>query len=140
MQIHDPARRGFASDNYSGVHPEVLDAIAAANQGHQSSYGNDAYTARLQQVVMAEQERMVGKPKGAVVRLRKLAGDDKALIVVHWALMRAERDAGNEAAADAQAKWLAAHPGRAFAESTSTDVLRFFNAAILVAVSQDQAK
>ncbi len=51
MQIHDPARRGFASDNYSGVHPEVLDAIAAANQGHQSSYGNDAYTARLQQVV-----------------------------------------------------------------------------------------
>jgi threonine aldolase len=51
VQIHDPARRGFASDNYSGVHPEVLDAIAAANQGHQSSYGNDAYTARLQQVV-----------------------------------------------------------------------------------------
>ena len=51
MQLHDPARRGFASDNYSGVHPEILAAIAAANEGHQSSYGNDAYTARLQQVV-----------------------------------------------------------------------------------------
>ncbi|MCW3159103.1 threonine aldolase family protein [Micropruina sonneratiae] len=51
MQLHDPARRGFASDNYSGVHPEVLDALADANGGHQSSYGNDAYTARLAEVV-----------------------------------------------------------------------------------------
>ncbi len=48
--LHDPTRRGFASDNYSGVHPEILDALAAANGGHQSSYGNDAYTARLQDV------------------------------------------------------------------------------------------
>jgi len=39
--------RGFASDNYAGVHPEILDAIAAANQGHQIAYGEDVYTARL---------------------------------------------------------------------------------------------
>ena len=49
--LHDTARRGFASDNYSGVHPEVLAAIAAANEGHQTAYGADDYTARLQQVV-----------------------------------------------------------------------------------------
>ncbi|MCH1881862.1 low specificity L-threonine aldolase [Agrococcus sp. ARC_14] len=49
--LHDTALRGFASDNYSGVHPEVLDAIAAANGGHQTAYGADDYTARLQQVV-----------------------------------------------------------------------------------------
>lgn len=48
--LHDTAVRGFASDNYSGVHPEVLDAIAAANDGHQIAYGEDAYTARLQEV------------------------------------------------------------------------------------------
>jgi threonine aldolase len=48
--IHDRAVRGFASDNYSGVHPEVLAAIAAANEGHQISYGEDVYTARLQEV------------------------------------------------------------------------------------------
>ncbi|WP_164234360.1 threonine aldolase family protein [Microbacterium hydrocarbonoxydans] len=47
---HDPAIRGFASDNYSGVHPEVLAAIARANGGHQVAYGEDAYTARLQEV------------------------------------------------------------------------------------------
>ncbi|MDR6200313.1 threonine aldolase [Microbacterium sp. SORGH_AS428] len=51
--LHDTAVRGFASDNYSGVHPEVLAAIAAANAGHQIAYGEDAYTARLQEVVRA---------------------------------------------------------------------------------------
>lgn len=48
--LHDTSIRGFASDNYSGVHPEVLAAIAAANDGHQIAYGEDAYTARLQEV------------------------------------------------------------------------------------------
>ncbi len=48
--LHDTAVRGFASDNYSGIHPEVLAAIAAANEGHQIAYGEDAYTARLQEV------------------------------------------------------------------------------------------
>ncbi|WP_334150643.1 threonine aldolase family protein [Microbacterium sp.] len=48
---HDPAIRGFASDNYSGIHPEVLAAIATANDGHQGAYGSDAYTARLQEVI-----------------------------------------------------------------------------------------
>jgi threonine aldolase len=47
---HDPAVRGFASDNYAGVHPEVLAALALANGGHQVSYGDDAYTAALQEV------------------------------------------------------------------------------------------
>ena len=48
--LHDPAIRGFASDNYSGIHPEVLAAIAAANDGHQIAYGEDQYTERLQEV------------------------------------------------------------------------------------------
>ncbi|MCW4385586.1 low specificity L-threonine aldolase [Salinibacterium sp. SYSU T00001] len=51
MRLHDPQERHFASDNYAGVHPELLAAIAEANGGHQSSYGADAYTARLQEVV-----------------------------------------------------------------------------------------
>ncbi len=48
--LHDPTDRGFASDNYSGIHPEVLAAIVRANGGHQTSYGDDVYTARLQEV------------------------------------------------------------------------------------------
>src|SRR4051794_14883820 len=36
----------FASDNYSGVPQEVLDALAAANRGAAISYGDDDWTAR----------------------------------------------------------------------------------------------
>jgi threonine aldolase len=36
--------RNFASDNNAGVHPEVLDTIARANQGHVVAYGDDRYT------------------------------------------------------------------------------------------------
>ncbi|MFC6715219.1 threonine aldolase family protein [Branchiibius cervicis] len=47
--LHDASARGFASDNYAGVHPEVLDALAAANGGHQVAYGEDDYTAALRE-------------------------------------------------------------------------------------------
>ncbi|MFE0629630.1 threonine aldolase family protein [Streptomyces sp. NPDC058864] len=50
VRHHDPRVRGFASDNYAGVHPEVLAAIALANGGHQVAYGDDEYTAHLQEV------------------------------------------------------------------------------------------
>jgi threonine aldolase len=52
LRLHDPALRGFASDNYAGAHPEVLAAIAAANEGHQVAYGGDVYTARLLELVV----------------------------------------------------------------------------------------
>jgi threonine aldolase len=51
VKLHDETLRGFASDNYAGAHPEVLAAIAEANGGHQISYGEDVYTARLQEVM-----------------------------------------------------------------------------------------
>ncbi|MBT1704977.1 threonine aldolase family protein [Chryseosolibacter indicus] len=34
----------FASDNYAGVHPEVMEALIRANQNHAGSYGADVYT------------------------------------------------------------------------------------------------
>lgn len=49
--LHDTGLKGFASDNYSGVHPEVMAALASANGGHATSYGADPYTVRLQEVV-----------------------------------------------------------------------------------------
>ncbi len=50
-RLHDASVRGFASDNYAGVHPQVLAALADANEGHQVAYGEDDYTARLHQVM-----------------------------------------------------------------------------------------
>src|SRR6266568_4971161 len=39
----------FASDNAVGVVPEILAAIAAANEGGALAYGNDAVTRRVEQ-------------------------------------------------------------------------------------------
>ncbi|GAA1684574.1 low specificity L-threonine aldolase [Nonomuraea maheshkhaliensis] len=47
---HDPRLKAFASDNYAGVHPEILQAVAAANGGHQIAYGEDVYTEAMQEV------------------------------------------------------------------------------------------
>ncbi len=38
--------KSFASDNYSGTHPKLLEAIQKANVGHAKAYGNDEYTER----------------------------------------------------------------------------------------------
>jgi len=43
-QVPNPPTRSFASDNNAGMHPEILDAIARANQGHVVAYGDDPYT------------------------------------------------------------------------------------------------
>lgn len=37
----------FASDNNSGIHPDILEAISKANTGHQIGYGDDPYTEAL---------------------------------------------------------------------------------------------
>ena len=41
-------RRGFGSDNHAGVHPDVLAALTAANEGHAPSYGHDELTERVE--------------------------------------------------------------------------------------------
>jgi threonine aldolase len=38
--------RSFASDNNAGIHPTVMEAIAAVNDGHVIAYGDDPFTAR----------------------------------------------------------------------------------------------
>ncbi len=38
--------KGFASDNNSGIHPEILKAITSVNIGHTIAYGDDIYTER----------------------------------------------------------------------------------------------
>lgn len=42
--------RGFASDNYAPVHPEVLAEIERVNTGHARAYGNDDVTAKLREL------------------------------------------------------------------------------------------
>ena len=50
MKSRRTPSRSFASDNNAGVHPEVIDAIRTANEGHVIAYGDDPYTARATKV------------------------------------------------------------------------------------------
>lgn len=47
-------KRGFGSDNHSGVSPEVLQAIAAANADHALAYGDDEWCARTEELFRRE--------------------------------------------------------------------------------------
>lgn len=45
------AKRGFGSDNCSGVDARILEAIARANAGHCVSYGDDPHSERARQMI-----------------------------------------------------------------------------------------
>jgi len=53
-RLHDPDAHTFASDNYAGAHPQVLQAVVEAAGGHVGSYGADPYTERLAEVVVEQ--------------------------------------------------------------------------------------
>src|SRR4030042_5327488 len=46
----DNLKRGFASDNNAGVHPEILKEIEKSNAGHVTGYGSDIYTSQAVQL------------------------------------------------------------------------------------------
>ncbi|TXH66066.1 MAG: putative peptide modification system cyclase [Thermomonas sp.] len=93
--------------------------------------------AQLREVVLAEQERLSGKAQAAVARLTPLARQENALVAVHWALMNAQRATGNTDAASEQSRWLATRHGRVFVESTTAEVLQFFNVAVAAQARKD---
>jgi len=47
-------KKGFASDNSSGVHPLILQSIISANQGHELGYGEDYFTKQAVSVFKKE--------------------------------------------------------------------------------------
>ncbi len=57
-------KRGFGSDNNSGVHPQILKALGEVNEGHVPGYGGDVYTQK------------------AVSLFKKEFGDDVAVFFV----------------------------------------------------------
>jgi threonine aldolase len=47
-------KRGFASDNNSGVHPAVMKEIECVNRGHVVGYGDDPFTIRAVEMLKKE--------------------------------------------------------------------------------------
>jgi threonine aldolase len=39
-------KRGFASDNNAGVHPDIIKELISVNEGHTLGYGSDIYTSK----------------------------------------------------------------------------------------------
>lgn len=78
-------RRALASDNWAGVHPEVIAAIAAVNVGHSPAYGSDPYTKsvvdRLSEQLGAKKVFLMFTGTGAnVIGLQGLAMPYNAVI------------------------------------------------------------
>lgn len=100
--LHDAGRRDFGSDNYAGAHPEVLAALAAANGGHQTAYGADLYTARLQEVLAEHFGRPVEafpvfNGTGAnVVALQSMLPRWGAVVCTEWAHINTDENAAPE--------------------------------------------
>lgn len=53
-------KRGFASDNNAGVHPAILEAMNAVNDGHVIAYGDDPYT----ESAISKMKQIFGKDTG----------------------------------------------------------------------------
>ena len=41
--------RAFGSDNWSGAHPKIIEALQKANDSHEHAYGDDTYTKRAEE-------------------------------------------------------------------------------------------
>jgi threonine aldolase len=91
--ISAPApQRAFASDNASGAHPAVLDALLAANTGHALAYGDDRWTAETEERMRDLFGRdevstlLVWNGTGAnVTALASMLGPAQAVICSSWA-------------------------------------------------------
>ena len=51
MSQFNEVRRQFGSDNYAGMCPEALAALAKANHGHVRGYGDDPWTAEATRLI-----------------------------------------------------------------------------------------
>ncbi|MFZ9669876.1 MAG: threonine aldolase family protein, partial [Solirubrobacterales bacterium] len=96
---------GFASDNASGAHPAVIEAITGVNGGHVPAYGNDPETARLEEISRAEfgsQARIFPMLNGTgtnVAALRAIAPPHRAVICAETAHISIDETAAPEAIA-----------------------------------------
>jgi threonine aldolase len=78
--------KSFASDNYASAHPDVLAAMAQANDGHAVSYGADPWTTRALDVLRAHfgeqsQSLLVFNGSGAnVISIRAVCRPWEAVI------------------------------------------------------------
>src|SRR3954469_13751818 len=122
---------GFASDNYAGALPEVLDAIAAASAGHAPSYGNDEWTARVEARFRAEfgddaRAFLVFNGTGAnVVGLRALTNPWDAVVCAETAHLNVDEGGAPERIGGLKLLTVATPDGKLSPELVAPKLVRF---------------
>ena len=96
--------RSFASDNFAGAHPSVIDAIAAANVGHSPAYGDDPISHEVYSAfeeLFGEDAKTLfvfGGTGGNVAALTSLAGPGDCVVCSEWAHIHVDETAAPERA------------------------------------------
>lgn len=100
--------RAFASDNASGAHPAIIEAVTAANEGHALAYGEDSLTlecsARFRELFDADvKTRLTFNGTGANIlaiatMLGSLPGPHHAVVCTDWAHINVDETGAPERA------------------------------------------
>jgi threonine aldolase len=90
VELPPPPAHSFASDNFAGAHPAVLDAVARANTGHAAAYGDDPWTkaceAAFRDLFGDVTTLLTFNGTGAnVLGLASLLGPAEAVVCSDWA-------------------------------------------------------
>ena len=123
-------RRGFGSDNHSGVHPEVLAAIAAANVGHAPAYGTDSITAAAHALFRAhlgddvETFFVFGGTGANVVALTCMVQPFEAVLCADTAHIQVDECGAPERFTGAKLLTVPSHHGKVHAEDLTRYLIR----------------
>ena len=104
MSSQSTTSRSFASDNFAGVHPAVMENLQLANLGHAIAYGGDIFTAEAD----AHFERIFGVGTkaffvfggtgGNVFALSSLCGPGDAVLCSQWSHLHIDETGAPERA------------------------------------------
>ena len=122
--------RGFASDNSAGVHPAVLEAIAAANEGHAFGYGHDPWTRRVEEAFKdqfgstAQPFLVWGGTAANVLSMRAACRPWEAAICADCAHMNVDEAGAPEAIAGVKLLYVPADHGKLTPNEVERQIVR----------------
>jgi threonine aldolase len=115
--------KSFASDNNSGASPEIIEAIAAANEGHCLGYGEDSWTEKAQAAFKREfgpasETFFALNGTGAnVLALSLVAGPGLSVLCSETAHIAIDETGAPEAALGCKIRQLASREGKILPEA-----------------------
>jgi threonine aldolase len=123
-------RAYFNSDNYAPVLPEVMAALAAANEGHAPAYGADAVTARVEASIreaFGERARaflVLNGTAANVVALRSMLRPWQGVVCAETAHLNVDEGGAPEAMAGIKLLTVPAADGKLTPELVATRLVR----------------